>query len=300
VAEANRRFRFAQFEFPWALGPDDGRYVLRESGQSEPSHVLVLRTLGAPQRRLMGGRRPRAAAPEPSPEPVTTTRATVIDVEPLGVAEAEGWLAGLGEEERDRDLAEALRVLNRALHAHRLAAADAWINDVSRDQALVVRLGHGRGDQVADGRWAQAIEVPLDRRRRERRLAALRPQERVAALLGGRDKPLAAEELTLRARLDMEAGRVREAALQLRVALEAGIAELDNPPHGAEMPRRLAELRDQRGAVGAAANAAVAGELPDESRKAIEHALSRLEAAVRARAAAGPLEFAEGQPKAES
>jgi hypothetical protein len=299
VAEADRRFRFAQFEFPWALGPDDGRYVVRGPGPSEPSHVLVLGTLGAPQRRLMSGRRPRARAPEPSPEPVTTSRATVIDAEALGAAEAEDWLAGLGEEERDRELADALRVLNRALHAHRLAAADAWINDVSRDQALVARLGHGSGDQVADGRWAQAIEVPLDRRRRERRVGALRPQERVAALLASRDTPLACEELTLRARLDIDAGRVREAALQLRVALEAGIAELDNPPHGAEMPRRLAELRDLRGVVGAAANAAVAGELPDESRQAVEHALGRLEAALRARAAAGPLQFPGEQPKAE-
>jgi hypothetical protein len=295
VAEPDRRFSFAQFEFPWALGPDDGRYVLREPGEAEPSHVLVLRTLGAPQRRLLTSRRPRAAAPEPPPEPVTTSRATVIDTKQLSAAEAERWLEGLGEEERDRELADALRVLNRALHAHRLAAADAWINDVSRDQALVVRLGHGSGDQVADGRWAQAIDIPTDRRRRQRRLAALRPQERVAAFLGGRDAPLACEELTLRARLDLDAGRAREAALQLRVALEAGLVELDNPPHGASMPGRLAELREARAAVGAAANAAVAGELPDELSAEVENVLGRLEAALRARAAAGPLQGGHSQ-----
>ena len=299
MAEADRRFSFAQFEFPWALGPEDGRYVLREPGRSEPGHVLVLRTLGAAERRLLRGRRPSPAPPEPAPEPVTTTRATVIDTEPRSAAEAERWLSGLGEEERDRELARALRVLNRALHAHRIAAADAWTNDVSREQALVARLGHGSGEEVADGRWAQAVEVPLDRRRRQRRLAVLRPQERVAALLGGHDAVLAAEELTLRARLDLEAGRVREAALQLRVALEAGLAELDHPPHGVDMPRRLAELRDERHAVGAAANAAVAGELPQESREAVERVLVRLEAALRARAAAGTLYREEANPKVE-
>ena len=56
------------------------------------------------------------------------------------------------------------------------------------------------------------------------------PDERFAALLGAREQPLVAEELVLRARMDLDAGRPREAALQARVALEAlaepGLAQL--------------------------------------------------------------------------
>ena len=59
MAGAEQAFRFAQFEYPWPLGPPAGRYVLREPGASAPARVLVLATLGAPERRLLRGRRPR-------------------------------------------------------------------------------------------------------------------------------------------------------------------------------------------------------------------------------------------------
>ena len=50
------------------------------------------------------------------------------------------------------------------------------------------------------------------------------PEERFAALLGGREESLPAEELVLRARADLNAGRLAEAALQARVAIEALLA----------------------------------------------------------------------------
>src|SRR5437588_11663143 len=75
---AARLFRFSQLEFPWALGPPDGRYLLRED--DVPSHVLILATLGAPERRSLLSRRRRDAPPQPEPTPVTTGRATIVDV----------------------------------------------------------------------------------------------------------------------------------------------------------------------------------------------------------------------------
>jgi hypothetical protein len=219
---------------------------------------------------------------------VATARATVVSAAPLPEAEAEAWLRGLDEDGQDKALADAAAVLNGAVHAHRVAAADPGIQDVTVERALVARLGHGNGDQVAEGRWAAAVEVPTTRRHRQRRVAALRPQERLAALLGGRDRPLACELLTLRARADLDAGRAREAALQLRVALEAGIAELEPAGSGASgMAERVSELRERREAVGDAANAALAGELDEPTREAVAVALARLEAALRARSAAG-------------
>ena len=58
----------------------------------------------------------------------------------------------------------------------------------------------------------------------------LHPQARLAAVLGARERPLACEELALRARLDLDHGREREAALQLLVALDAALAELARGP----------------------------------------------------------------------
>ena len=70
------------------------------------------------------------------------------------------------------------------------------------------------------------------------------------------------------------------------MALEAGIAELEDAASAGELQKRLGELREQRDAVGAAANAALRGPLDDGAREAVAHALGRLEAALRARAMA--------------
>src|SRR6185369_16573040 len=171
----------------------------------------------------------------------------------------------------------ALVVLNRVLHLQRTAAADAFVREVARHQALIARVGYGEGEEVAHGRWTEATTFPVPRTPRTRRAVTLRPQERLAALLGGRDVPLAAEELALRARIDLDAGRRREAALQLRIALEAGLAELE--PWRDSLGERLAELRDERGAVAAAANAALEGGIDDDTVADVERILTRLEAA---------------------
>jgi hypothetical protein len=241
--------------------------------------VLVTATLGAPQRRLLGNR-PRPAGTEPAPVP--TARATLITANSFdSEADAAAWLKAAGEE----DIDEAIVVLNRVLHLHRTAAADAFVREVARAQALVARVGYGEGEEVAHGRWTEATTFPVPREGRTRRAAALRPQERLAALLSGRDVPLAAEELALRARRDLQSDRRREAALQLRIALEVALAELE--PWRDELGERLAELRDARGAVGSAANAALQGGIDDETAAEVERVLERLESALRARIGVG-------------
>lgn len=267
------------------LGPDDGRYILRGHA-GEPEHVIVVKTLGAPQRRLFGGRRPKPAAANPDPEPVATTRATLVDVEPLAAGPAAGsWLQSV---DLEAEAAAALDVVNRVIHAQRLVAADPFTREVAREQALTIRVGVGEGEQVADGRWTEAKQLPGPRGRgTPRRASALRPQERLAALLTGRDAALACEELILRARLDVERGRSREAALQMRVALEAALAELQPWVDRPGMAERLEALREERGPVGAAANAALQGGLDDETTEDVERALRRVEAALRARTATG-------------
>ncbi len=282
-------FSFVQVEFPWPLGPADGRYLVRAPGDPDgaPSHVIVFATLGAPERRRLTGRRRREAEPRPAPTPVATARATVIDVgHPLaGEDEARAWLDAAGEDE----LLAGLAVLDRSLHAHRLVTADPYLPPAGRRQALVARVGFGAGEEVADGVWTAARELAPDSGRRGRRAARgrLEPQARLAAVLGGRAAPLACEELTLRARLDLDHGRSREAALQLLVALDAALAELGAGEHAAELSERLAELRAQRDAVAAAAQAALAGPLSDDQLASVAFTVARIEAALRARAATG-------------
>jgi hypothetical protein len=290
VTSGSRRFCVVQFEFPWALGPQDGRYTIREHLGEAPSHVLVLRALGAPERRLLGRRRGRArvieAPPEPVPEPVLTTRATLVDTAALdGFDAAARWLA---EADLDALATAALARLNRVLHAFRVAAVDPCAREVGLAQALVVRVGFGDGERVAEGRWDRARELPRASSAAgalRPRAAALRPQERLAALLAGRDAALACEELALRVRLDVDAARWREAALGLRTALEAAVAELEPWREAAGLGERLAELRARHAEIAAVAGVALQGGLDDGQIALVEAVLGRLQAALRARTA---------------
>jgi hypothetical protein len=207
----------------------------------------------------------------------------VIDVgAPLpGREEAAAWLKEAGEPE----LAAGLAVLNRALHAFRIAAADPHQHGVGRHDALVARLGYGDGEEVAVGQWTDARELidPGPRRRRRRIPTA---QARFAAILTGRQTGLACEELALRARLDLDERRSREAALQVLIALDAALAELAVDPATPALGARLEELRGLREGVTGAARQALDGELQPAEREVVAHALGRVEAALRARAAA--------------
>jgi hypothetical protein len=228
--------------------------------------VLVLGTEGAPARQ----RRTREVA-DAEPELVPTARATVVRAEAFGSRdEASWWLAGLraDEEAVDRELSAALAVLNRALRSWRAARADPYLAELSFERALVARVGYGSGEAVADGRFAEALELPRPGARRVKR-SMESPEERFAALLGARERPLVAEELVLRARADLDAGRPREAALQARVALEALLAELGTG------------LAGYGEAVGAAANAALAADLGDGDLQALTEAVKAMETELR-------------------
>jgi hypothetical protein len=151
-----------------------------------------------------------------------------------------------------------------------------------------VRVGFGSGDDVAEGRSVAALELPPPRDgRRGRRTAALRPQERLAALLGGRDAALACEALTLRARSDLDGGRGREAALQMRPALEAALSELEPWSERGDLQRRLEELASLRSEAIAVYDRALESGLDDDETATVDRILGRVEAALRARTAGG-------------
>jgi hypothetical protein len=246
--------------------------VSRRDASDEPEHVIVLRTQGAPQRGVIRGRVPRRRE-EGEVEAVPTSRLSVVRAAPFeSREEADAWLSGLRGEKGSLESEAALgaAALNRFLRAHRAAAADPWGRDVSAEHALVVRVGYGDGDQVAEGRYEAAYELPR-KPRGSRKREDLAPAERLAAIVGGRERQLACEELVLRARTDLDAGRPREAALQARIALEAVLAELEEP------------VEADRSAVGEAANAALEGDPAPELQIAVAEAVKAMEAALRRR-----------------
>lgn len=240
--------------------------------------MVVLRTVGARERP--SGRRARhgvAAEDGGEAEPVPVVRATLVGAEP--VAEPWEWLQALRRDAdaREAEVQAALRELNAVIRAHRAAAADPYAREVGRWQANAVRVGYGSGDQVADGRWAEAYELP-EPRERVRRAEGLMPQERLASILGGSGRALAAEDLVLRARLDLDGDRPREAALQARIALETLLAEL---------PGAASELEPHRDAVARAANAALEGDPPEALQDGVAEAVTAMRRALAAAVRAG-------------
>lgn len=250
----------------------------------EATHVVVVRTLGSGRRQLLP-RRPRArdVAPAPEPAKVAVGRVTIVDARPEPAAAAASWLADAGAAEADAGVVELARVVR----AHRIASGDPGVPLPRLTQALAVRVGYGAGEEVADGRWSAARELPpAGAESGRRRGKMLHPQERLAALLGGRSHALACEELTLRARHDLDHGQLREAALQLRTALDAALAELPATPQATALEGRVAELAELRDSTAALADDALGGLLPADAATALEATLRRLEAALRARTAA--------------
>jgi hypothetical protein len=266
----------------------DGRYLARANGPEGEESVLVLQRIGAPPSRRK--RRPRRIEAGDEPAALTLTRATAIRAfAPLADdGEAARWLDEVCEAEDTVDVLvdEGLALLNRALHSQAVAAAAPRANaELGAEAAERILVGYGSGEEVAAGRFsdARAVDVGPRASRRRQREDELRPQERVAALLGGREQLDACETLLLRARADLDAGRDREAALQLRVGLEALLVELkdalSDPGHGEDMGL----LSERKAEAGEAANTALQGELSEEQRRQVEELLKVSERVLRRR-----------------
>ncbi len=252
--------------------------------------MLVVETLGAPPAPRRRRRRPRGADADGEPASLPLARATAIRAfAPFSdAAEAKRWLDEATEADDTVEVlvADGIALLNRALHAQAVTAADPRSQqDLAPERAVAVRIGFGSGEETAAGDFTEALDVDLygGSSRRQRRNAELSPQERVAALLGGRERLDACETLLLRARGDLDAGRGREAALQLRVGLEALLAELAgaiaDPAHAEDM----ATLEERRSQAGSAANAALKGDLDAHQAAVVRELLEICERILRRR-----------------
>ena len=178
----------------------------------------MLSTLGAPERRRC--RTARAAGRRAQPEPVPTNRATVVQADrsramrrlgagsPSCARTRSASRPSSSRRPRDRPRpARPPRGPGRPSRARRVPPG-------ARGPDRLRRRG-GRGRRPLRGGLGAAPRARRTRRSMEA------PEERFAALLGAREAVLVCEELVLRARADLDAGRRREAALQARVALES-------------------------------------------------------------------------------
>jgi hypothetical protein len=181
--------------------------------------VLIVQELGSARPGRRGRRRAKRVEPG-TPEQVPVTIVTVTGQSLADADAASKWLKATmadGEEARG-EVRAATRIVNRALNALRAGAEDPLVQEIAASRALAVRIGHGTGDELAEGRWTEATELARPGRHR---LDDVEPQSRVAAVLAGRDEVHPAETLALRARLDVEQGRRAEALYGVRAALAA-------------------------------------------------------------------------------
>lgn len=216
---------FAQLDFPGALVLGEGRYVVRAAAGDSPD-VLALRILGAPRAasRLKRGR-PVALESEPAATPLPLSRVTLVKSAPFADEQAaRAWLDDVaGDDEMTAGLtAETCRTMNRALQAHRVSAPDAYVADLHPAAAVAVRFGYGSGEEVAEGRWSAAFELPEAKRRglRSALIDGVGAQERIAAVLGGRDAVRPEESLLLTAELAAAERRYAEAAIAAAAAAQ--------------------------------------------------------------------------------
>jgi hypothetical protein len=297
---AAERLPFVQLELAGSVGLDEARYLARQPDE----RVLVVRVANAPAppRRRLRRRRPRNVEPDRQAPTLPLTTLTVIRPVTLGTSdEADQWLQRMRADGDAvmSEIAAATALINNAIGGQRAASLDPYLADISAERAQTVRIGYGPGDRVAEGRWERAIEVPRGERRR--RAEVLRPQETIAALLSGRESVPTSIPLLLRARADLDAERTREAALQLRLGLQALLTELGDEPAlsapalGAGDPGDLRErhaadieeLTERKRSIADLAGDALSGDLGPERVGELAETLAICERVLRRRRAYG-------------
>ncbi len=281
-------FPFIQFEFTFNLGVADGRYIVRH--EHAAADVIVFGSSEATGRKRFGKRRRRSADTDDAVSGPSSTVTVVLPDRFTDEQIAARWLADRSgdTDEAENEIEKALKLLNEALAAHRVASSDPYVSELDRDRAATVKIGFGRGEEIADQKWSEAMDLPELQKGKRRRRRIIDPQIKFAAILSRKETALLAEELLLRAKLDLQTNRLRHAALQADLALEAllaeqGQSELEEGEKGERQASDLNWLRSQEKSLERIADSALGGDLEPESAAAIEEIVERMERFLRRR-----------------
>jgi hypothetical protein len=247
-------FEFVQFEFTHAIGPPVGRYLVEPDGTAayDPgparrhivtgetrgvgvADVLVIGVTSAAPLRPRLRRRSRDVESAAPPDAVPLSLVTYVKgTDPIaddGEAQLRFEEMRSSEEDQQDWVHDGLVILNRAIRAYRAGAHDPYVLEVARRDARRVRIGYGTTEEVQEGGWRAALELAPPIGVRSTRVERLRPSEAVANVLAGRGRVLEAEDVILRALVDLDHGRTRAAAQQVRAAMHLFVDEL-----GAQAP----------------------------------------------------------------
>lgn len=290
---------FVSMEFSSALGPTAGRYMVRPPGSAvaDPSangageaprelsaaDVLQITIIGAPTAR--GGlvfRRARKVDSDDEPRDVSILIATLIGTNNRFSVrqEAVRFLdACRADEDQQTELVgQCIDAINLAIRAYRAASRDPLPSEIDIHDAREVRIGYGEPEELARGGWTEAFTPPPPRAPKLSRGERLAPTEVVAQIVGGKMPLLGSEDLALRTMLDLEHGRPRAAALQLRATLDLLVSELTDAGESFIPPRD--DLEQRIPAVERLAQLALDDRLDDDAEAEVAEILDRIEDAL--------------------
>jgi hypothetical protein len=144
---------------------------------------------------------------------------------------AEDWLDRLDDSDFTGEiLDDGVATLDRARSVHAASAALPFGTPTEIGAILAARIGYGEGEQVASGRFLEALDVDArggTAEKRRERLARTGSLARSAAILGGRETVTACELMVPRIRMDLETGNDAAARLAIAGAVGATVSELE-------------------------------------------------------------------------
>jgi len=224
-----------------------------------------------------------------APVTVTITVVTVIRADQPFESEsaAEAWMNQAMDSEFTGELLDdAISTLDRARAADATGSGVAFGTRTGIGSLLTARVGYGDGDQVASGRFLDALEVDArggSSEKRRERLSRTGSLARTASLLGDREKPTACEVMVPRIRLDLDTGNSAAACLAVGPAISATISELEFALEDDDHEKDLDLLEDLLPGLHQIGEAAAEGKSETADLTRVEEALAVAERVIRRR-----------------
>ena len=223
---------FVQLHFTHGVGVPIGVYPVRAAHCEDGGRdTLLSEVLGAPAGRRRGRGAPQQRIAGDEARPVHLAVLTLVRASsPLTRGTAAAQLATWRGSTTESDLmaARAIDVINVALRAYRAAAEDPYVTEITAADARATIIGFGAPGVIGAGEWEDAFTLARADGGPPRRPSPeeLRVLARVAGALEGRFALFDAEDVALRALLDLDRGRPDAARGQAREAVRLLKAEL--------------------------------------------------------------------------